>query len=171
MNMILLDCYCAFTLQNVALAFFMSFGFACKQQLIGNAFVFSVLLSSCIPFLCHFACSPSFSLFHFYSFFLHKWPISVLQWGVFLGQKGCGQKNLLGAKSPDPILPFPRGHDPEIFPARTAPVGGQCSKFLIRMCTRKGSLGYHFTSTPLASYQAPQPKSNEYINVVNKTCL
>ena len=36
MNMILLDCFCALTLQNAALAFFVPFGFACKKQLIGN---------------------------------------------------------------------------------------------------------------------------------------
>ena len=35
-NMILPGCYCALTLQNVALAFFLSFGFARKQQLVGN---------------------------------------------------------------------------------------------------------------------------------------
>ena len=36
MNMILLDCYCTLTYTNVPLAFFASFGFACKQQLIVN---------------------------------------------------------------------------------------------------------------------------------------
>ena len=35
-NMILLDCYCTLTYTNVSLAFFASFGFACKQQLIVN---------------------------------------------------------------------------------------------------------------------------------------
>ena len=76
--MILLDCYCALIIQNVALAFFVSFGFAYKQQLIGNAFVLSIMLSSFTLFPCHFACSPSFLLFNFNSFFVYKWPISVL---------------------------------------------------------------------------------------------
>ena len=34
--MILLDCYCTLTYTNVSLAFFASFGFACRQQLIVN---------------------------------------------------------------------------------------------------------------------------------------
>ena len=35
-NMILLDCYYTLTYTNVSLAFFASFGFAYKQQLIVN---------------------------------------------------------------------------------------------------------------------------------------
>ena len=45
MNMILLDRYCTLTLPNVALAFFVSFGFAYKQQLI---ILFSISLSFCL---------------------------------------------------------------------------------------------------------------------------
>ena len=64
-------------------------------------------------FLCHYACSPQFLLFHLNSFFVYKGPVSVLRKGIFLGKKGVVKK-FIGAPPPGAMAP-------KIFPARTAP--------------------------------------------------
>ena len=94
----LLDCYCTLIYKNVSLAFFVSFGFAFKQQHIVNFYMLMENLHLYFPlccrpvllFLCHFACSLSFLLFHLRSLLVYKEPISLLKKGIFLGQKGFG---------------------------------------------------------------------------------
>ena len=82
-------------LQNVSLAFFVTFDLACKQQLIRNVQILMYFmcfdymqLCHCpvIIFLCHFLCSPSQLLFHLHILFIYKVPISFAKQGVFLGQ-------------------------------------------------------------------------------------
>ena len=51
-NMIFLDYYCTLTYTKCCSSFFVSFGFACKQQLIGNFLIVMVILRLCFP-LCY----------------------------------------------------------------------------------------------------------------------
>ena len=144
-NMILLDCYCALTYTERLFSFLCVFGVACKQQLIANLYILLEILRLYFPFcyppvllfLCRFACSPSFLLFHFYNFFVYKLPSSVLKKGVFLGHKDFGQKFSEDFASRPPFFMLL----PEIFPSRTAPgqlINQLCQKRL-RNAPKRGT--------------------------------
>ena len=88
-------------------------------------------------------------LFHFYSFFVYKWSISVLKQGIFLGNKGRGQKIAGGEATFLP--PYPRDHGPKIFLARTAP-GLKSAFFKVSLpfpCSFKTLLNIRLSSTRL----------------------
>ena len=64
---------------------------------------FPICYRAVLLFICYFACSPSFLLFHLQSFFQYKRPISVLLNDVYLWGKGRGQTNFLRLRPPDSL--------------------------------------------------------------------
>ena len=102
-------------MQNVALAFFVSFGLACKQQLIGNFLIVMAIFRLCFP-LCDrpvLFISLSFCLlsFIFALSFLQLFLVEVANLcakvGCFLRAKRVWPKKFPGASPPDPLLsPF-----------------------------------------------------------------
>ena len=86
-------------------------------------------------FLCHFSCSPAFLLFRFYSFFVYKWPISLLK-RHFPRAKMAWSKKFSWGFTPRPqfVSLAPRDHGPEIFLARTATVERPRSVCILYLC-------------------------------------